>query len=266
MRLKSKYDFLVNRKKGHRTKHFKNADFLITLGKHCQKIRSSRGYSIDRLAKESDQLSPSVIHRLENGLGSVTVSAFYRYANALGVGLRDLMDFPYKSLGAPAKITVKRVRLDDSKVKKEAFKTLLPLYNIRAAAGYFGVGTTAEPEAWIEIEGSKKLDSKMFVVVAVGDSMLPKIKSGDHLVFRAQPDGSKQGKIVLAQYRGPADPDTGGSYTVKQYSSSKLASSEGEWPHKQVILSPLNPDYEPILLYPKQENDFRIIAEYLYTI
>ncbi len=55
--------------------------------------------------------------------------------------------------------------------------------------------------------------------------MLPRIHSGDLLVFRADPSGSKQGRVVLAQYRGPADPDTGGSYTVKQYGSSKLAAS-----------------------------------------
>ena len=44
---------------------------------------------------------------------------------------------------------------------------------------------------------------------AVGRSMEPMIHDGDFLVFRANPVGTRQGKIVLAQYRGPADPETG---------------------------------------------------------
>ena len=39
--------------------------------------------------------------------------------------------------------------------------------------------------------------------------MEPRIHDGDYCVFRAKPEGTRQGKIVLAQYRGPADPETG---------------------------------------------------------
>jgi hypothetical protein len=108
-----------------------------------------------------------------------------------------------------------------------------------------------------------KLDRRMFVAQTTGTSMLPKIRDGDYVVFRANPTGTRQGKIVLAQYRGPTDPDTGGSYTVKKYSSVKLVSSDGEWRHKQILLSPLNREFEPIVLTPGDEDDFRILAEFV---
>lgn len=251
-------------KKGHRTRHFKNGPFLEALGRHCERLRKQRGYSIDRLSKESDQLSTSVIHRLEQGSGAVTVSALFRYAQTLGIEIKDLLDFPFKMPGLASPVP-ELLDLQDTRVKKEAFVSLLPLYSLKAAAGYFGAGEPVEPEAWIDVGKSRKLDSKMFVARARGHSMLPTIHDEDLLVFRADPSGSKQGKIVLVQYRGPSDPETGGSYTVKKYHSSKIA-SEGEWQNRQITLSPTNPEYEPIILFPKDGSDFRIVAEYLFTL
>ena len=101
----------------------------------------------------------------------------------------------------------------------------------------------------------------MFVARAVGRSMEPRIHDGDYCVFRAKPVGTRHGKIVLAQYRGPADPDTGASYTVKRYSSEKAADAEGGWRHARIVLSPLNPEYQPIVLTPKVDDDVQIVAE-----
>lgn len=252
---------------------FRNQRFLDALGEHCEKLRKQRGLSIDRLSKESDQLSPSVIHRLEKGSGAVTVLALYRYASALNLTPKDLLEFELP-LEAREQYEPEMVSLENPRVKSEAYQSLLPLYSIKAAAGYFGQSAPAEPKAWIQVGKTKSgaFSPGTFVVQALGDSMLPKIHDGDYLVFQANPSGSKQGKIVLAQYRGPADPDTGGSYTVKKYSSSKVAandsegSEEGEWRHRQITLSPLNPDFEPIILYPKDAGDFKIIGEYLFTL
>jgi SOS-response transcriptional repressor LexA len=153
------------------------------------------------------------------------------------------------------------IAIDDERVKKEKFKSLLPLYTLKAAAGYFGNGEAVEPEAWIEADGLGRIDDQMFVARAVGRSMEPRIHDGDYCVFRAKPVGTRQGKIVLAQYRGPADPDTGGSYTVKRYSSEKAADAEGGWRHLRITLSPLNPEFQPIVLTGTSENDVQIVAE-----
>ena len=99
-----------------------------------------------------------------------------------------------------------------------------------------------------------------------GDQMEPRIHDGDFCVFRAHPTGTRQGKIVLAQYRGPADPETGGSFTVKRYSSEKVSDSQGAWRHSLVTLSPLNPDFKPIRLTPESDEDVQIVAEFLAVL
>lgn len=103
----------------------------------------------------------------------------------------------------------------------------------------------------------------MFVARAVGRSMEPRIYDDDLLVFRSHPVGSRQGKIVLVQYHGPADPETGGSYTVKRYRSEKSSSVEGEWKHTKITLEPLNPEFKPIILEPEDEGAIQVVAEYL---
>ena len=123
-----------------------------------------------------------------------------------------------------------------------------------------------EPEGWVEIDGIGKLDDRMFVARAVGRSMEPKIQDGDYLVFRANPVGSRVGKIVLVQYRGPEDPETGGAYTVKKYRSEKVSDEEGGWRHKRIILSPLNPEFSPIILEKDEADSVKVIAEYVTTL
>ncbi len=150
---------------------------------------------------------------------------------------------------------------EDERVKREAFKALLPLYSLKAAAGYFGRGEAVEPEGWLEAEGVGKLDERMFVCRAVGRSMEPSIRDGDLIVFRANPAGTRQGKVVLAQYRGPEDPDTGGTFTVKRYSSEKAAADESSWRHTRIVLSPTNPAYQPILLDADDEESVQVLAE-----
>lgn len=235
----------------------------MALGAHCKKIRIKKGYSIDRLAKESDQLSPSVIHRLENATGAVTIVALLRYAEVLELSLRELLDFPFQEKKSPK--TVKILPLDFPRAEKEAFKTFLPFYSAQAAAGYFGDAKAVEPDGWIEV-GKKNLEKNMFVIQVKGHSMEPLINSGDYVAMRANPSGTKQGKIVLAQYRGPEDPDTGGSYTIKKYASAKVYEKNDTWKHQQITLTPLNNDYEPIVLYPEDKDDFRIIAEFLFVL
>lgn len=155
----------------------------------------------------------------------------------------------------------KIISLDDERVNKDKYKTLLPHYSLKAAAGYFGRGEEVEPIGWVDCSETGQLDKKMFVARAVGQSMEPKIHDGDMLVFKLDPAGTRQGKIVLAQYRGSADPETGGSFTVKKYSSEKVEDDENEWRHTKITLSPLNPEYQPIEMAPEDEEDFRIIAE-----
>ena len=53
-------------------------------------------------------------------------------------------------------------------------------------------------------------------------------------------------QIVLAQHHETSDPDTGGPYSIKKYTSEKAFDEDGAWHHEKITRLPLNPDYEPI--------------------
>lgn len=67
---------------------------------------------------------------------------------------------------------------------------------------------------------------------------------------------------MLAQYRGPADPDTGGSFTLKRYTSEMQRDGEGGWRHTKVTLSPINREYTPIVLAAHDAGSVQILAEF----
>jgi len=182
---------------------------------------------------------------------------------ALAAGVQSLAELSDALVRARPEPQLRLVSLEDERVKREAFKILLPLYTLKAAAGYFGNGEAVEPEGWVEADSVGRIDERMFVCRAVGRSMEPGIRDGDYLVFRAKPSGTRQGKIVLAQYRGPADPETGGAFTVKRYSSEKEGDGEGGWRHRRVVLSPTNPDYQPIVLTRDDAEHVVILAEFV---
>ena len=184
-----------------------------------------------------------------------------KFESSLAAGVVSLAGLAESLVVEPPKPQFTLISLDDERIKREAFKTLLPLYSLKAAAGYFGNGEAVEPEGWVEATGVGRLNEEMFVCQAVGRSMEPRIHDGDYVVFRAQPTGTRQGKIVLVQYRGDADPETGGSYTVKRYSSEKVPSEDEDWRHARVVLSPTNPEYEPIIVPPEEGEHVGVLAE-----
>ena len=73
---------------------------------------------------------------------------------ALAAGVRSLAELAEASWFARPEPQLRLISLEDERVKREAFKTLLPLYTLKAAAGYFGNGEAVEPEGWVEADGS----------------------------------------------------------------------------------------------------------------
>lgn len=212
---------------------------------------------------EADGWSVIVVASSDLSDPEAMVLHFRRLAHALKQREKARTLGTDRSWFAPSAVAaaVRRVIEIVSREIAKPFETHLPVYSLRAAAGKFGEGQEVAEEGWVKVEGIGRLSPNMFVASAVGRSMEPVIHDGDYLVFRAHPVGSRQGKIVLVQYRGPADPETGGAYTVKRYSSEREVSPTEEWRHTKITLLPLNPDYPPLVLEPKDENDVRVIAE-----
>jgi uncharacterized protein len=146
------------------------------------------------------------------------------------------------------------------------YSEYLPVYSLKAAAGYFGDGMIVEEEGWIKVNSESKLNKRMFVARIVGNSMEPMIHDGNYCVFRAGVHGTRNNKIVLVQHSSIKDPDTGGSYAVKKYTSKKRYAEDGTWQHEEIVLEPLNKSYEPILIVNPDEGEFNVIAEFLKVL
>lgn len=172
----------------------------------------------------------------------------------------------FKELMAEKPSTTKEVRIEPVVNDDVKYIDFLPVYSIKAACGYFGEGDEVSELGWIRAEGVGKLNRNMYVVQASGHSMEPRINDGDFCVFRANPAGSRQGKIVLVQHTNYYDADYSGAYSIKEYSSVKSYDEFGNWQHEKIELKPYNHDYNPIIINADDAEDFRVIGEFVDTL
>ena len=147
----------------------------------------------------------------------------------------------------------------------------MPVIDLRFAAGAFsGQQSLADgAQAWMSPPDWIHVQPELFVAQVVGESMNRRIPNGAWCLFRANPAGTRQGKVVVVQHRSIDDPDTGGLYTVKVYTSAKVPSEDGGWQHEQITLSPDSDDasYQPIVIRREGGDDgFVVVAELLLVL
>ena len=154
------------------------------------------------------------------------------------------------------------------------FVNAVPVYDIKVAAGRFSAPQAVQevpqheevtnPSAfeWAALDARRRPAPGMFVAQVVGESMNRRIPSGAWCLWRLNPGGSRQGKVVLAQHNDIDDTDLG-SYTVKIYESEKEASDDGSWRHRRITLKPesSDPTYQALVFENLQEDELRIVAE-----
>ncbi|MBN1824642.1 MAG: DEAD/DEAH box helicase family protein [Candidatus Eisenbacteria bacterium] len=156
--------------------------------------------------------------------------------------------------------------------RETAWRDCVPLTTLQAAAGRFGEEQLSFDRfdewagEWIVWDGAPRFSEGMFVARVYGKSMEPMIPDGAYCLFKSPSAGTRVGKVVLVWHSGVSDPHTGGQYTVKIYESEKRGAEEGEWEHTRVILRPKNPDFEPIILEPEEENEVRVVAEFVTVV
>ena len=145
---------------------------------------------------------------------------------------------------------------------EERYVACLPFVPLKAAAGNFGDPQHIRDDdfEWVAVQSRHPLRQGMFVAQVVGKSMELAIPDGSYCVFRAPVAGTRQGKIVLVQLRDSTDPETGERYTVKRYDSEKTQGSDA-WRHERIILRPVNPEFQPIIVTAADEGDYQVVAE-----
>jgi hypothetical protein len=145
-------------------------------------------------------------------------------------------------------------------VAVEPFQTHVPLWSVRAAAGYLSDEATPEAEDWVPAPEGKRLTRDMFVAHVEGASMEPLIPDGSLNLFRYGVAGSRQGKVVLIERFGV---DQAARYSVKRYTSTKIFRGDDDWEHGDITFVPVNHEFEP---WSPAPGEFRIIAEWLGTV
>ena len=154
---------------------------------------------------------------------------------------------------------------------EERFKTCVPLTSLSAAAGAFSEEQMGFDELvqwaqeWVAWDDHPRFEEGMFVARVQGRSMEPEMPDGAYCLFRPPRAGSRQGRRVLVWHSGISDPLTGGHYTLKVYTSEKAIEEEG-FRQIKIVLKPLNPEFEPIVLTAADEGDVRVIAEFVSVL
>jgi len=150
--------------------------------------------------------------------------------------------------------------------EKDKYRTCVPLFTLKAAAGSFGAPSAVEPDGWVQPNTRRRLRPGMFVAQVIGRSMEPRIPDGAWCLFQSPVEGTRQGRIVLVQHRDIHDPETGGGYTVKRYGSKKESDGAGGWRHAEIRLLPENPSFAPLILSDVRDDEFHVIAEALEVL
>jgi DUF2075 family protein/SOS-response transcriptional repressor LexA len=252
----------------------------VLIGSDLRFDATSRSFSVswtdykDNSGKKGLKGDPASLSRLVRNIYKTLMSRAMKgcYVYVCDPGLRQyikdrasLMTSRHVTEAEPVKSGILR-KIETFVEEHLRFRTHLPVYSIAAACGQFANGESSEPEGWIRIDGSVNPSRNMFIVRAVGRSMEPKIPDGSYCLFRQPLVGTRQNKIVLVQHHEAADPDYGGSYTIKKYNSRKVFHANGDWEHEEIRLKPLNPDYPTIVLPNKRGQEFTVVAEFLETI
>jgi superfamily II DNA or RNA helicase/diadenosine tetraphosphate (Ap4A) HIT family hydrolase/SOS-response transcriptional repressor LexA len=154
--------------------------------------------------------------------------------------------------------------LTDSPPPTARYTTHVPVYDLTAAAGFWGPESVPEEIGWTEVPGVS-LKPGMFVARVTGTSMEPLIPNGSWCLFRPCPAGSREGRIVLVQLGTDGAGENGGRFTVKKYHSEKTVTADG-WRHTSLQLLPVNPAFEAIEIEGEVAGDVVIVGEFAVLI
>lgn len=79
--------------------------------------------------------------------------------------------------------------------------------------------------------------------------------------MRERRAGADECQAVIVWASGIADPETSGKHTVKVLTTEETTAPDGAWRRRRVVLRPVNPDFNPVVLESTSEDDVRVIAE-----
>ncbi len=140
----------------------------------------------------------------------------------------------------------------------------IPLYNFYAAAGTFIEMQSEIDFTLIEGPENNNPNKDYFACKIIGESMNRVIPNGSICLFKTYTGGSRNGKILLIEYRELQDPDFSSAFTIKTYASEKIVTEEN-WEHTSIVLRPNSYDssYQDIIIINENAAKMRVVGEFL---
>lgn len=143
------------------------------------------------------------------------------------------------------------------------WENAVPVLDLKVAAGDFGDAQSLEDDAveWAALPDHIRILPGMFIAKVAGESMNRRVPNGTWALFRADPGGTRQGRVVLAERSLLGDAEDSGRYTLKIYDAHKLETADGI-EYRSVTLRPDSTDarYTPIEIDLDDPDRPRIIA------
>jgi hypothetical protein len=146
---------------------------------------------------------------------------------------------------------------------RKPYRNCIPVYDLRFAAGTYGEFQVPDPDDvdWVECPKGTKPSMDFFIARVVGDSMNRVVPNGAWCLFRMNPAGSREKRIVLAQLRDYSDPEQGAAFTVKRYQRVGRGTGADELSGTIRLLPESTDPRFQVLEVPEHEDNVRVIAE-----
>ena len=143
----------------------------------------------------------------------------------------------------------------------------VPIFDLKFAAGQFSEYQEADTFDHVVLPDHLRASEGYFVARVDGDSMNKRIPPGAWCLFHFNPQGTRNGKIVVVQHRRISDPELGGQYTIKRYKSEKHFGEDGVV-NSVIVLKPesTNDKHEAIVLSAEDAEEMVVVAEFLTVV
>lgn len=239
-------------------------ELVEVVGRRIKALRQARGLTQDAVA-EALGIAVKNVQRLEAGRQNLTLKTLAHVADVLDVEAYELLK---SGALAPAdsQVSLQRALRGLTRLGHEVFgadsppaRGGVPVMSLQAAASHFGGARNVEVAAWLRLKGTRQSQlAGRFAAQVMGRSMAPTVPGGALALFRSPVVGPLEGRVIVAELRDHADPETGGAYVLKRVGSVEIRPRGG----LQLQLRSDNRDFAPLLIDADDADELRIIAEF----
>ena len=245
-------------------RHAAAPDLVRWVAQRIKTLRAMRGLTQDEVA-EALGIASKNVQRLEAGKQNLTLKTLAHIADVLDVEPYELLTDSGPVARSGADVSLRRALRGLERLGHEVFgadappaRGGVPVMTLQAAASRFSGSRDVEVTAWLKLKGARQSQlTGRFVAQVHGRSMVPAIPHGALALFRSPVVGPLEGRVVVAQLRDHADPETGGSYVLKRVGSLEQQRRGG----LRLTLRSDNPEFPPLFVDAEAAGELRVVAE-----